>query len=94
MPWRGVRHAAEHQHRDRGPQQQQQRVFAVAEQRRNGDSHSDAGRQIDPHEEHHGSRRAVHREVEQPVVKPEDVGAGHGVDQCVDQPASQDDRQR
>ena len=44
-PLAGVRHAAEHQQRYRRPQQQQQRIFAVAEQRRDGDAEEDAGGQ-------------------------------------------------
>ena len=42
-PFAGIRHAAEHQYGDRGPEQEQERILAVAEERRDSDSHGDAG---------------------------------------------------
>ena len=86
--------SAQHQYRNRSPEQQQERVFPVAEECRDGNAHGDARREIDRREERDGSRLAVHREVEHPVMQPEHVGAGHGIDQRIDRGPSQDDRQR
>ena len=76
------------------PEKQQQRLFAVAEQRRNGDSQHDAGQQIGHEQSDDGLRRAVGGIVEQFVMHRHDVEQRDGVDRDVDQRLSQHDRKR
>ena len=90
----GIRHAAEHQQRDGGPQEQQQRIFAVAEERRHGDREGEAGRHVGREEQDERPGRAVGRVIEEPVVDAQHVGARHDIDRSVDQRPARDNGQR